>query len=58
MKFYIDNNDWYFYDKIKNNKLTAIIVTDSFGYDDIQICFFYNGLIHNEKNFAGWKIQR
>jgi hypothetical protein len=56
MKFYKDkDNQFYFFDKIKNNKLTAIIVTDSFGYDDIIICFFYNGLIHNEKNFANFE---
>ena len=56
MKFYKDkDNQFYFYDKIKNNKLTAIIITDSFCYDDIQIFFFYNGLTHNEKNFANFQ---
>jgi major membrane immunogen (membrane-anchored lipoprotein) len=47
MKFYIDKyeNNIYFWNKIKNNKLTAI-------YLDYNIWFYKDGKMHNNKNAA------
>jgi hypothetical protein len=46
MKFYRDNNNWYFYDKIRDINLSAIYSQYSF------ITFFTNGKRHNNKNAA------
>ena len=46
MKFYKDNNDWRYRDKIRRNKLTAIYT------NNIIIAFLKNGKYHNSKNAA------
>ena len=46
MKFYRDNFSWIYWDKIQNNKLSAL-----YCYSNI-IIFFKNGKYHNNKNFA------
>ena len=46
MKFYRDNNNWYFYDKIRDINLSAIYSQYSF------ITFVTNGKRHNSKNAA------
>ncbi len=46
MKFYIDKSDIYYFTKIKNNNLTAILF-----YDFTKaVSFFKNGESHNYKN--------
>jgi hypothetical protein len=45
MKFY-KQNDFNYYIKIKNNKLTAIYC------HYLYVCFYKNGNIHNVKNAA------
>ncbi len=49
MKFYIDKykNNIYYWNKIKNNKLTAVYL-NSYNYT----WFFKNGKLHNNKNAA------
>jgi hypothetical protein len=57
MKFYKDkNNEYYYWDKIINNNLTAVYVNKN-----KSIRFFKNGKLHNSKNTAyvhkdGYKI--
>ncbi len=46
MKFYIDNKDYFYSNKISINKLTAV-----YGYL-YYIYFFKNGKRHNTKNTA------
>jgi hypothetical protein len=48
MKFYKDkNNEYYYWDKIINNNLTAVYVNKN-----KSIRFFKNGKLHNSKNTA------
>ena len=46
MKFYMDKNNIFYYNKIKNNNLTCVY------YDNIAIRFFKNGKYNNTKNAA------
>jgi hypothetical protein len=43
MKFYIDKDNHYYWDKIRENKLTAI-------YSSFSVQFFKNGKFNNIKN--------
>ncbi len=45
MKFYKDNFNWRYRDKIRRNKLTAIYINNI-------IAFYKNGKLHNNKNVA------
>ncbi len=46
MKFYRDKYNWYFYDKIRDNELSAIYTQYSF------IAFIKDGKYSNDKNAA------
>jgi hypothetical protein len=46
MKFYKEKNNSVYFDKIENNKLTAIYI------NDYEIMFLKNNRLHNHKNFA------
>mgnify|MGYP007056137743 CR=1 FL=1 len=49
MKFYIDKR-FYYWNKIKDNKLTAIY------YNGFAVRFYKNGICHNNKNAAIYYI--
>ena len=46
MKFYMDKNNSFYYNKIKNNNLTCVYC------DNIAVDFYKNGKYNNTKNAA------